>query len=131
MEKSCLDAYKSTVISNFHLFNLLLPLIRRGTAKKVVAISSGHADLDMINKVGVTSAVPYSMSKAALNILVAKFSGQYSREGILFLSLSPGLVDTGSEGKEKFERKFSRSYPHFLKRTPSPFRMAANVILGG
>lgn len=40
------------------------------------------------------TGAPYAASKAALNLLIAKFSASYADEGILFLSLCPGLVDT-------------------------------------
>jgi hypothetical protein len=30
-----------------------------------------------------------------MNMAIAKFSAQYKKDGILFLSLSPGVVDTG------------------------------------
>lgn len=40
----------------------------------------------------------YAASKAAVNMLVAKYNVAYGPKGILFMSISPGLVDT-SEGK--------------------------------
>jgi NAD(P)-dependent dehydrogenase (short-subunit alcohol dehydrogenase family) len=43
-------------------------------------------------------AAPYTISKAALNALVAKYNVAYRSQGILFMSISPGFVDT-SEGK--------------------------------
>jgi len=72
-----------------------LPLIKKGKAKKVIVISSGMADLDLINGVEVDVAAPYSISKGAVNVLVAKYNALYKKDGILFLSLSPGLVATG------------------------------------
>jgi len=59
-------------------------------------ISSGMADLDIINEAGSTYAGPYAMSKAALNVAVAKYSAEFKHEGILFFSISPGVVDTGN-----------------------------------
>jgi NAD(P)-dependent dehydrogenase (short-subunit alcohol dehydrogenase family) len=59
--------------------------------------------VDLVNQFSVSMATPYSVSKAALNMLVAKYSAAYAKHGILFMAISPGLVDT-SEGKQ---RKFS------------------------
>lgn len=87
--------FKTNTIAQIHLFNLFTPLILRGTAKKVIAISSGHADVDLVTKFNVATAGVYTISKAALNMAVAKFSAEYSADGVLFLSLSPGMVDTG------------------------------------
>ena len=91
-----------------------LPLIRQGELKKVVAISSGMGDLgrnsftfgyltgtkqisDLINEVQLYNAAPYAISKAALNTLFAKFHASYADEGILFISLCPGMVNTAEE----------------------------------
>ncbi|KAJ5272376.1 NAD(P)-binding protein [Penicillium angulare] len=106
LEDECLNLFKVNAIGNIHLFNLFVPLIQRGTAKKVFAISSGQASLDMIPRLKIEVAPLYSMSKAALNVAVAKFSAQYAKEGILFMSICPGMVDTG----------------HFLDATPEQMK---------
>ena len=55
------------------------------------------ADADFINQVDITIAAPYSISKAALNVAVAKYNALYRSEGILFMAISPGLVNTGGK----------------------------------
>lgn len=72
----------------------------KGDAKKVITLSSGHADVDAISKYDISIAGSYSASKAAMNVIVAKFSAEYRRQGVLFLSISPGVVDTGNQGGE-------------------------------
>jgi len=86
---------KTNVVGNVHLFNLFLPLILKGQQKKVIYISSGHADLDLISKYEVEQAGIYSVGKAATNTVVAKFGAEYAKDGVLFMSISPGVVDTG------------------------------------
>ena len=83
------------VVGNIHLFNLFIPLIRKGQAKKVIAISSGQGSLEIIPKLKIKVASLYAISKAGLNTAVAKFGVQYAEEGILFMSICPGMVDTG------------------------------------
>jgi NAD(P)-dependent dehydrogenase (short-subunit alcohol dehydrogenase family) len=56
--------------------NALLPLILKGQEKKIVHISTGMADTDLVLKSGVSYAVPYSASKAALNLVVAKYAAE-------------------------------------------------------
>lgn len=84
------------MIGQVHLFNLFTPLVVNGGAKKVIAISTGMADLDLTNKQGVYHAAPYAISKAALNMVVGKFNAEYRDRGVLFMSISPGLVNTGN-----------------------------------
>jgi NAD(P)-dependent dehydrogenase (short-subunit alcohol dehydrogenase family) len=89
-----LESFKINTLGNIHLFNLALPLIRKGQAKKIIAISSGMADPEFITNFSITDGAPYTISKGALNIAVAKFDAQYRKEGILFMAVSPGLVAT-------------------------------------
>lgn len=54
------------------------------------------ADLLLIHRSHVAFAAPYSASKAAANVVIAKYDAIYGmgRENILFLSISPGYVST-------------------------------------
>ncbi|GAT26898.1 short-chain dehydrogenase [Aspergillus luchuensis] len=78
--------------------NAFLPLIEKGAQKKIVHISSGMADVDLINKAGVSSGVAYSIAKAGLNVTVAKYAAELAPRGIKVLALSPGWVDTWDVG---------------------------------
>lgn len=92
------DAHKLfdiNVLGNIHLINLFVPLLLKGEVKKVIVISSGHADTDVIAKYEVANAPVYSATKAAMNVIIAKFHAQYKKDGILFLAISPGAVEVG------------------------------------
>lgn len=94
LEEDLLTNFRINVIGNIHLFNLFTPLVLNGQAKKVIYISSGMADNDLISKFSVHEGATYSISKAAGNTAVAKFDAQYREKGVLFMSISPGVVDT-------------------------------------
>jgi NAD(P)-dependent dehydrogenase (short-subunit alcohol dehydrogenase family) len=64
------------------------------------------ADLDLITKFNVANGAPYAISKAALNTAIGKFSAQYSEQGVLFMSISPGFVNTGGWDNRKCLMKF-------------------------
>jgi NAD(P)-dependent dehydrogenase (short-subunit alcohol dehydrogenase family) len=115
--------FEANIIGNINLFNLFLPLVLKGSIKKVIAISSGMADIDLIAKFDVANGAPYSISKAGLNAAVAKFSSQFRSQGVLFMSISPGLVDTAEtkrvltdeqkQGFMEMAAKFATYAPHF------------------
>lgn len=86
---------QTNIVGNIHLLNLFLPLVLKSKTKKVITISTGLADLDLTNEYELDNGALYAASKAALNIIVAKFSAQYKKDGVLFLSISPGLVEVG------------------------------------
>ena len=73
-----------------------MPLVLRGDVKKVITLSTGMADAEMARKYDVFESPLYSISKAAMNMAVAKFSAEYAKEGVLFLGMSPGMVDSGT-----------------------------------
>ncbi|KAJ6601251.1 hypothetical protein DFH09DRAFT_559276 [Mycena vulgaris] len=95
LEKDLLDHFKVNTLGVVHTINAFLPLLRNGTVKKVVSLSTGLADLELTLLAEVASGeTSYAISKAALNMVVAKYAAQYKAEGFTFLALSPGLVNT-------------------------------------
>ena len=99
--KDLQDSFNVNVIGNFHLFNLFTPLVLKGQGKKVIAISSGMSDIDFIRQFEIEPAPAYAISKAGTNVLTAKFAARYAKEGVLFMSICPGSVDSGFEGECK------------------------------
>lgn len=74
--------------------NTFIPLLRAGAAKKVITISTGFADLDVTILTGIALSVPYSVSKAAVNMVNAKYAAELKDEGFTFLAIAPGFVKT-------------------------------------
>lgn len=105
LDEDMVDMFRINVVGNAHLFNIFLPLIRNGRAKKVIAISTGLADQVTTKNLRLTLGYPYAISKAALNSLIVKFHAQYVDEGILFLAVCPGTVDTGHQMSNMTEKQ--------------------------
>ncbi|KAF3034671.1 hypothetical protein E8E12_003311 [Didymella heteroderae] len=134
LEKVLTDLNQTNIIGNIHLYNLFLPLVLKGNAKKVITLTSGHADLELINNYDIEVAALYSAFKAALNVIVAKYSAQYKKDGVLFVSISPGVVDVGAfenltpeqlQGLSEFMQTIAKYAPDF--KGPSKVDEAARV----
>jgi NAD(P)-dependent dehydrogenase (short-subunit alcohol dehydrogenase family) len=93
--------FTTNVVGQIHLINLFMPLILKGSVKKVITISSGMADPELAAKYNLYENAPYSISKAAVNMAVAKFQAEYNDRGVLFLAVCPGPVDTGLYDESK------------------------------
>ena len=132
MEEDLTKLFKVNVVSNIHIFNLFLPLIREGQVKKIINISTGNADLDPINEFDTELSPLYTISKAAMNVAVAKFSAQYKKEGVLFMSICPGMVDTGhhKDGKEFIPHILSQVVLilTFLIATPEQLQIIGTLL---
>ncbi|KAI1747574.1 hypothetical protein F4782DRAFT_535234 [Xylaria castorea] len=95
LEEELTEQYQVTVIGNIKLYGSFMPLILKGHVKKVVAISTGLSDLDITNQLELELAPLYAIAKAGLNMMTAKFSAQYRKDGVLFMNVCPGIVDVG------------------------------------
>ncbi|KAH7402249.1 putative short chain dehydrogenase [Phaeosphaeria sp. MPI-PUGE-AT-0046c] len=136
-ERVSTEAFQVNVVGNVHLLNLFVPLVLKGKVKKVIALTSGHADLDLINDYELDMSTIYAATKAALNVIVAKFHAQYKKDGVLFLSLSPGVVETGHfdrqlspeqiQSLEGFMGKMLRYAPHFKGPVSVDEAVKANI----
>lgn len=88
-------------MGNVHLINLYMPLVLKGQVKKVIVLSTGYADDKLTTGFGIGEAGPYTISKAALNTVVAKYAAQYADQGVLFLAIAPGAVEVGNDAESK------------------------------
>jgi short-subunit dehydrogenase involved in D-alanine esterification of teichoic acids len=120
VEKVLATLMQTNVVGNIHLFNLFIPLVLKGKVKKVIAISTGLADVNLTNECDIDIAPLYAASKGALNVIVAKFNAQYKKDGVLFMSISPGLVEVGRYDNCK------HSLPSALQTLP-PICSFANI----
>ncbi|KAH8809284.1 hypothetical protein F5884DRAFT_858783 [Xylogone sp. PMI_703] len=93
------ECWNINVIGSINAIAAFIPLIKKGTGKKVIALSSAMGDIDFTNELDMDMAVPYSISKAALNMAISKFSASYRKDRILFMSISPGAVDSEDDGR--------------------------------
>jgi len=116
------DSFQANVVGTSYVLSTFLPSIRSGTSKKIAVITSGMADLSLVNKHSIALATPYAVSKAASNLLVGKFHAAVGKEeGILVFSISPGVVRTretepSEEEKKIFEgmiAQFAEIAPHW------------------
>ena len=104
-----LQLLQTNVVGNIHLFHLFLPFVLKSRVRKVIAMSTGLADIDLTNDYELDIGPLYAASKAALNMIVAKFDSQYKKDGVLFMSISPGVVDVGRnvDGRRPLSSKFA------------------------
>lgn len=75
----------------------LLPLLRRGTLKRIVNISSEAGSIGDCDR---TSWFPYCMSKSALNMQVKILHNYLASDGFKVLAIHPGWMRTDMGGPE-------------------------------
>lgn len=107
--------FTSIWIGTINTVNAFLPLLKKGTMKRVITMSSPLGDYEFTLATGFAGATPYSISfvlfralilrpnqlnripnthvhrKAALNLAIAKFAAELGEEGFTIIALSPGM----------------------------------------
>jgi len=94
--------FQTNVVGNIRLFNLFLPLIKNGKTKKVVTISSGMTDKELAVQYKIWEGASYSITKSAMNMVTVKFQAEFKKDGIIFMGVCPGNVNTGHCGDRKY-----------------------------
>ncbi|KAI0742365.1 NAD-P-binding protein [Daedaleopsis nitida] len=96
LDADFIDAYTINALGVIHGISAFLPLLRASTAelKKVVVISSGQADHNIVLNAKLTDTAAYSVSKAAALMITTKWALKLKDDGFVVVSLSPGVVDT-------------------------------------
>ncbi|KFY37273.1 hypothetical protein V494_04854 [Pseudogymnoascus sp. VKM F-4513 (FW-928)] len=138
LEKDLVDSFSINVVGLINTVNAFIGGVRKGNVKKVIAITSGMGDIDFVNELELDIAPSYAISKAGVNMALAKYSALYKQEGILFLGICPGSVNTdalnaGNLNEEDLKRlgvvgaKTIAYAPHF--KGPVPAEEAAERVL--
>jgi NAD(P)-dependent dehydrogenase (short-subunit alcohol dehydrogenase family) len=77
-------------------------------------------DIEFTLKSGFSAHVTYSASKAAVNMVNAKYANEFREAGFLFLAISPGYVDTSIKKRKFSLRYLSALFPVFNTADCSP-----------
>ncbi|KAI0328959.1 short-chain dehydrogenases/reductase [Cubamyces sp. BRFM 1775] len=116
LEDDLVDAFRTNVVGVVHTTNAFLPLLRKGTAKKVVSLSTPISLPEVTLVTGFAAHSPYCVSKAALNQVVTKYAAELREEGFTFLAISPGVVNTAEKPFTPEELEFFQdAFPKFMK----------------
>ncbi|KLO16138.1 NAD-binding protein [Schizopora paradoxa] len=112
--------FKTNTLGPIHTMNAFVPLLRRGEMKKCIVMSTTSGSPKVVLQSGISQFIGYSISKAGLNLAIAKTAGRFKDEGLIFVSVIPGMVKTipgSDEENEKFFKPFVAKirevYPHF------------------
>jgi len=89
------EAFATNVVGVIRVTRAFLPILRKSPSARIVNISSGAGT---ISEKTDSDYYPYSVSKAALNMLTRAMAAEYREEGIPVFALSPGWVRTEMGG---------------------------------
>lgn len=122
-----LDAMNKSVDTNvmgaIYVTNAFLPLIERGKEKKIVHITTGHGETDVVIGSDFATHLPYGASKAMLNNVIAKYGVELQSKAIHVVGISPGFVDNHPMSQEELDYVLSL----FRKFDPDAKRINAET----
>jgi len=89
------EAFDSNVVGAARVTRAFLPHLKKSAHARVANISSGAGS---ISEKEDFDYYPYSVSKAALNMLTRALSAEFRSKGIIITAISPGWVKTKMGG---------------------------------
>ncbi|KAL0084926.1 4-dihydrotrisporin dehydrogenase [Phycomyces blakesleeanus] len=95
--KSYLSVFETNVVGTSNVTQAILPLLRKGTDRRIINISS---DFGSIASTEVATVPSYRISKAAENMLTKLFANHLKDESFVVVSIHPGWVQTDMGGSD-------------------------------
>lgn len=86
------ESFNINVLGVHRTTQAFLKLLKKGTQKKVVNISTTVASITDAAKADYLPAPAYTISKAAMNALTVQYALDLEQEGFTFMALSPGWM---------------------------------------
>jgi NAD(P)-dependent dehydrogenase (short-subunit alcohol dehydrogenase family) len=94
---SMADTFAVNTLGPLRLTAALLPALRRGSARRIIHITS---QMGSIGQNGQGGSYAYRISKAAMNMAMRNMHLELHREGFVTVSLHPGWVQTDMGGPQ-------------------------------
>ncbi|QRK09095.1 SDR family oxidoreductase [Archangium violaceum] len=95
--ESLADTFSVNTLGPLRLSAALLPALRRGSARRIIHITS---KMGSIGDNGEGGSYAYRISKAAMNMAMRNMHLELHREGFVTVSLHPGWVQTDMGGPQ-------------------------------
>ena len=86
--------YRVNVLGIIYSVTEFLPLLRKGSTKRIMVVTSSAGNPDLAVAMGVTGMVAYSATRSASNMVIANYGKLLEPEGFVLAGVSPGPTDT-------------------------------------
>ncbi|PCH37037.1 NAD(P)-binding protein [Wolfiporia cocos MD-104 SS10] len=103
LDADFMESFKVNVLGVIHTVNAFLPLLRAGTARKIIVVSTGGGERDIVWRTRLGDMGAYGVSKAGTNMVATKYAVQLEQEGFTVVATSPGLVDVSATATRELD----------------------------
>ncbi|KAH9922389.1 NAD-P-binding protein [Fomitopsis serialis] len=100
LDEEFIQSFKVNVLGPIHIVNNFLPLLRKGSAKKIIILGSEGGERSFVQHVHISGLGAYGVTKAAEHMVATKYAVALENEGFTVVSVSPGFVDVSGTNSE-------------------------------
>jgi NAD(P)-dependent dehydrogenase (short-subunit alcohol dehydrogenase family) len=125
--ETLVQAFRVNAVGPLRVTAALLPLLRKGSEKRIVALTSRMGSIDD-NRSGGSYA--YRLSKTALNMAVRNLDHELGPEGFVVLALHPGWVRTRMGGGDRAPLAVDAAAAEILRAAWGADRSVSGAMLG-
>ncbi|TFY61330.1 hypothetical protein EVJ58_g4580 [Rhodofomes roseus] len=121
LDEEFMQSLKVNVLGSIHTVNAFLPLLRRGTAKKIIIVGTEGGERDFVRRARLFDMAAYGITKAAEHMVATKYAVALETEGFTVVSVSPGFVDVSGTKSELMSETNASKMSEIAKRTFAAF----------
>ncbi|KAH9837555.1 uncharacterized protein C8Q71DRAFT_548783 [Rhodofomes roseus] len=93
LDAEFIEAFKVNTLGAIHSIDAFLPLLRKGSTKKIIIISTGGGERNIVWQARLNMTAAYGVTKCAENMVMTKYAAELVDEGFVVAAISPGVVD--------------------------------------
>ncbi|CAE6402994.1 unnamed protein product, partial [Rhizoctonia solani] len=114
--------FSNHALDTIHITNAFIPLLHRGSLKKVVTITSDQAFNHHWHTAwpsGFDIGIAYAMGKTALDMTVSRYSGvpEFQQKGFVYVTIECEPVNTLEQKKEGYYEDIQRQVQEIFEMT--------------
>ncbi|KAH9837556.1 uncharacterized protein C8Q71DRAFT_906570 [Rhodofomes roseus] len=121
LDEEFMQSLRVNVLGPIHTINAFLPLLRKGTMKKIIIIGSEVGERDFVRRVHLSEIAAYGITKAAEHMVATKYAVALENEGFTVVSMSPGFVDTSGTRSEPVSESDVSRFSDLAKKLYAAF----------
>ncbi|CAH6723585.1 putative short-chain dehydrogenase/reductase Atnbp [[Candida] jaroonii] len=109
------EVIRVNAFAQIYIANKLLPLVEKSVEKKIIFLTSTLGSAEYTEKSKFDTIIPYSVSKAVLNMIIAKYAAYGRSKGMTIMGICPGIVNSNNADNEAIEAHMAIFTPGLIR----------------
>jgi len=129
LDEEFIQSFRVNVLGPIHIVNNFLPLLRKGSAKKIIILGSEGGERSFVQHVHISELGAYGITKAAEHMVATKYAVALENEDFTVVSVGPGFVDVSDTHSEPLSEADASKFNDLVVKHLAAFPNASALLL--